>query len=237
MGYTKYIGLVAILLLLGFGAYQYTLVQGLEQQVASLQMEVSAAPVAQPAEPQDLTRLVERLMPAVVTIRTDASTGSGVFVNSSGYVITNNHVIEGMKSGKVYLYNDEAYNFKVVAKDTVRDLALLKVSANRQFPTLQFEDSSNLKLGMRAIALGSPGGMDFSVTEGIVSGLNRPKVNGVKFVQLDMAINPGNSGGPLVNEEGRIIGINTLKSNKYENMGFALPSNTVKEFLDKNMPK
>jgi serine protease Do len=237
----KYIGALvfAVLLLTGFGVFQYNAIQGLEQQVASLQSEVYAAPVMQVAEPQDedLSILVERLMPAVVTIKTDAATGSGVFVDTNGYVITNNHVLKDMHTGKVYLYNDESYGFKVIARDEKNDLALLKLNTDRKFPTLAFDDPANVKLGMKAIALGSPGGMDFSVATGIVSGLNRTKANGVKFVQIDMAINPGNSGGPLVNEQGLIIGINTLKSTKYESMGFALPTNTVKDFVDREIAR
>jgi serine protease Do len=162
------------------------------------------------------------------------STGSGVIYSEDGYIITNNHVVEGADKVRVQLYDGTEYDATVIGTDEQSDLAVIKIEATG-LTAAEFGDSDDLVVGEMAVAIGNPGGADFvnSVTQGIISGLNRNvEVSEGQFmtlVQTDAAINPGNSGGALCNGEGQVIGINTIKisSNDFEGMGFAIPSNTV----------
>lgn len=163
-----------------------------------------------------------------------SGTGSGVIYSKDGYIITNNHVVEGADKVRVQLYDGKEYDAKVIGTDSQSDLAVIKIDAKDLTPA-EFDDSGNIVVGETAIAIGNPGGADFvnSVTKGIISGVNRSvQVASGQFmtlVQTDAAINPGNSGGALCNTKGKVIGINTIKmaQSGYEGMGFAIPSNTV----------
>lgn len=163
-----------------------------------------------------------------------SGTGSGVIYSKDGYIITNNHVVEGADKVRVQLYDGKEYDAKVIGTDSQSDLAVIKIDAKDLTPA-EFDDSDNIVVGETAIAIGNPGGADFvnSVTKGIISGVNRSvQVASGQFmtlVQTDAAINPGNSGGALCNTKGKVIGINTIKmaQSGYEGMGFAIPSNTV----------
>ena len=162
------------------------------------------------------------------------STGSGVIYSEDGYIITNNHVVEGADKVRVQLYDGTEYDAEVVGTDSQSDLAVIKIDANGLTPA-DFGNSGDIVVGETAIAIGNPGGADFvnSVTQGIISGVNRNvEVSSGQYmtlVQTDAAINPGNSGGALCNANGEVIGINTIKisSSNFEGMGFAIPSNTV----------
>ena len=177
-----------------------------------------------------------------------SSEGSGVIYSADGYIITNYHVIEDTSSSipsnatkeiEVYLNNsDEAYKAQVVGYNQSCDLAVLKIEATGLTP-IEFANSDDIKVGETAVAIGSPGGIDFmnSVSSGVVSGINRSitieNIGTLTLIQTDAAINPGNSGGALVNSEGKLIGINNVKiaDSDYEGMGFAIPSNTVAEVV------
>lgn len=162
-----------------------------------------------------------------------SSFGSGVLISADGYIITNSHVVEGMSSGEVLTHNGKTHKIKIAATNRAADIALLKIDV-ANYPYLDLGDSDLAKAGERVLALGSPMELDFTVTEGIVSAVNR-KVQGYPnpVIQTDVPINSGNSGGPLVNKKGEVIGINTFKITGAESLGFAIPSNKVKEVLKK----
>ena len=167
--------------------------------------------------------------------------GSGVIISPDGYIVTNNHVVEGATQIRVTLNDRRVLNAKVVGTDKLTDLAVIKVNAS-DLPTVAIGDSTKLQPGQTVLAFGSPFGyFQFSVTRGIVSAVNRPnpyaddarKPGG--FIQTDAAINPGNSGGPLVNSHGELVGINTFiisNSGSFAGAGFAIPSQIVKATAD-----
>jgi serine protease Do len=159
--------------------------------------------------------------------------GSGVIISPDGYIVTNDHVVDGAKDIKVTLHDRRVLNGRVVGVDKLTDLAVVKVNAH-DLPAISWGDSSKLEPGETVLAFGSPFGyFQFSVTRGIVSAVNRPnpysddarKPGG--YIQTDAAINPGNSGGPLVNAHGQLVGINTFiisNSGSFAGAGFAIPS-------------
>ena len=173
------------------------------------------------------------------------SLGSGFIIESDGYILTNNHVVDGAEKIMVRLSNREEYEAELVGTDPRSDLALLKVSADKRLPALIMGDSDELEVGEWVLAIGSPFGFDYSVTAGIVSAkgrsLSNPQTgNYVPFIQTDVAINPGNSGGPLFNLDGEVVGINSqIYSNSGGFMGvsFAIPiemaMDVVKQLKDK----
>jgi Do/DeqQ family serine protease len=163
------------------------------------------------------------------------SLGSGVIVDASGLIVTNNHVIEGADEVKVSLADKREFEATLVLKDPRTDLAILRVKDGRvRFPVLDFADSDALQVGDVVLAIGNPFGVGQTVTHGIVSALARTQV-GVSdyqfFIQTDAAINPGNSGGALVDMTGKLVGINTAifsRSGGSQGVGFAIPANMVK---------
>jgi putative serine protease PepD len=173
------------------------------------------------------------------------ATGSGFVVSKDGLIVTNDHVVDGASQVQVKIgTSDKAQDATVVGADPSRDLALLKVDGN-DLPTLSLGDSSSVSVGDPTYAIGNPFGLDHTLTTGIVSALQRnlqapdgAKISGA--IQTDAALNPGNSGGPLLDADGKVIGVNsqiqTGSSNGAEGgnvgIGFAIPSNTVKSFID-----
>jgi len=177
---------------------------------------------------------------------TQAGTGSGAVYKvdgDTGYIFTNQHVIQGSDQIQVRFADGTTADAEVVGSDSWTDLAVLSVDAQHVNQVAEFGDSSSLTLGEPAIAIGSPLGQQQSVTSGVVSGLNRSvpvdtNMDGqydweMSAIQTDAAINPGNSGGPLINIQGQVIGINTLKvsSSTVEGMGFAIPSNEAQNII------
>ncbi|WML36320.1 trypsin-like peptidase domain-containing protein [Clostridium sp. OS1-26] len=194
-----------------------------------------------------ITKVAEVVSPAVVGISNkaegffglqDAGSGSGIIFDPSGYIVTNNHVIEGATKITIKLSSGKVLNATLVGADPRSDLAVIKVDA-QNLPVAKFGDSSKVKVGDIAIAIGNPLGEEFSgsVTAGIISALNRKIQYGgaiYKVLQTDAAINPGNSGGPLCNEAGEVIGINSLKIGaeaNAEGMGFAIGINEAKDII------
>lgn len=165
-------------------------------------------------------------------------TGSGIIIDRQGHIVTNNHVVEGANDIIIILHDGKELEATLVGRDPQTDLAVLKVNPANLIAA-DLGDSSKLEVGELAVAIGSPMGTEYagSVTSGIISGLNR-KVsvgdNSIKLIQTDAAINPGNSGGALVNSEGKVIGINTIKfaDTKVEGMGFAIPINEAKPIVE-----
>lgn len=166
----------------------------------------------------------------------ERSLGSGVIVDSKGYILTNRHVVEKADRVRVRLQDDPPgvqHEAKVIGVDEETDLAVIKIDVNRALPAAKLGNSDSMEVGDWVLAVGSPFGLTETVTAGIVSAKGRnivPTHQFQSFIQTDAAINPGNSGGPLVNLQGQVIGINTAiltDSNQSAGVGFALPSNTV----------
>jgi len=176
------------------------------------------------------------------TEKREVGGGSGFFISSDGYIVTNKHVVDDDKAEYTVLTNDgKKYDAKILAKDSTLDVAILKVKGSG-FPYLTFDDSDKLKPGQTVIAIGNAlGQFRNSVSVGVVSGLSRSIVAGDMFgkseqlegvIQTDAAINPGNSGGPLLDIAGNVVGVNVAVSRGAENIGFALTSNTVKNIVN-----
>src|SRR3954468_15287363 len=166
----------------------------------------------------------------------ERSLGSGVIVDSKGYILTNRHVVEKADRIRVKLQDDAPgtlHDAKVIGTDQETDLAVIKIDSSKGLPTAKLGNSDSMQVGDWVLAIGSPFGLQETVTAGIVSAKGRnivPNRQFQSFIQTDAAINPGNSGGPLVNMEGEVIGINTAiltETSSYAGVGFALPSNTV----------
>ncbi len=153
------------------------------------------------------------------------SVGSGFIIDKSGYVVTNNHVIENADKIVVKLDDDNEFDAKIVGRDPNTDLALLKVEAGKDLPFIILGDSEKLKIGQWVVAIGSPFGLERTVTAGIVSAKGRVIGSGPydDFIQTDASINPGNSGGPLLNMDGEVVGINTAIIASATGIGFAIP--------------
>ncbi len=170
--------------------------------------------------------------------REQRSLGSGFVISADGYIVTNNHVIEGADKVKVNFQSgknsDKSYDAEVIGADTETDLALLKVDAGSSLPALAFGDSDALKVGQWVMAIGNPFGLDHTVTAGIVSAKGRTIGAGPydNFIQTDASINPGNSGGPLLNLDGEVIGINTAIIASGQGIGFAIPSKLARQVID-----
>ncbi len=226
--------------------------------------ELKRVEIVQTAE-SAVTSVAEKVGPSVVGIRisyqnindlfgvqSDGGEGSGIIISTDGYILTNHHVIERaiddrtrkVQAGakiQVYLPNkiDKPYDAEIKGYDSKTDLAVIKINENN-LNAIEFGDSSNLKIGEPAIAIGNPGGLEYmgSVTQGVISGLNRTVQleNGkkIRLIQTDAAINPGNSGGALVNIKGELIGVNTVKmvATGFEGLGFAIPVDDAKSIAE-----
>ncbi|MBF0426504.1 MAG: DegQ family serine endoprotease [Magnetococcales bacterium] len=165
------------------------------------------------------------------------SLGSGVIINSSGFILTNNHVVENASEILVRLSTDEEFNAEVVGRDAKTDLALIRIKAPHPLPEAALGDSDKSEVGSWVLAIGNPFGLEATVTVGIISAKGRVIGTGPydDFIQTDAAINPGNSGGPLFNLDGQVIGINTAifsRSGGNMGIGFAIPVNLAKQIVD-----
>ncbi len=164
-------------------------------------------------------------------------TGSGVIISEDGYIVTNNHVIDGANDLEVTLNNNKTYKAKLIGTDSKMDVALLKIEANEKLPFIVFGDSEGINIGEWVLAVGNPYNLNSTVTAGIISAKARDLSNeGIQsFIQTDAAVNPGNSGGALVNTRGELIGINTMISSptgSYTGYSFAIPSNITRKIIE-----
>ncbi|MEM8883825.1 MAG: trypsin-like peptidase domain-containing protein [Planctomycetota bacterium] len=182
---------------------------------------------------------VTRTEGGVVMIRTPQAIGSGFIISPDGYVVTNDHVIQGDTKVWVVLFERgkdgaierrKASNVKIVAINAYYDLALLKIEDEKPLPFVYVGDSRSLKAGQPVYAIGNPLGLERTVSEGIVSTLNRA-IEGLPHLQTTTAVNPGNSGGPLFDLQGRVIGVVNLKIGGAESLNFAIPSERLVSFL------
>jgi serine protease Do len=172
--------------------------------------------------------------------RMEHGLGSGVIISPDGYIVTNNHVIDGAVDIRVTMSNREVLSAKLVGADPLTDLAVIKVNGTN-LPSVPWGNSASLRAGQTVLAFGNPYGFRFTVTRGIISALNRPNPDASdrrkpgEFIQTDAAINPGNSGGALVDARGELIGINTFlisSSGSFSGMGFAIPAQIVQPTVE-----
>jgi serine protease Do len=179
-------------------------------------------------------------MPSQPQNRIEHGLGSGVIISPDGYIVTNNHVIEGAVDIRVTMSNRDVLPAKLVGADPLTDLAVIKVNGTN-LPSVPFGNSASLHPGQTVLAFGNPYGYRFTVTRGIISALNRPNPDASdrrkpgEFIQTDAAINPGNSGGALVDARGELIGINTFlisSSGSFSGMGFAIPTQIVQPTVE-----
>ncbi|MCH8157073.1 MAG: trypsin-like peptidase domain-containing protein [Nitrospinae bacterium] len=199
-----------------------------------------------------LVSLADRVRPAVVSLSPyvppspsvrrqgensgrSANAGAGVIIDGvKGLMVTNHHVVRGSGRVTVTLFDGVELVGTVLGTDEDTDLAVVKIETDRILVSAEFADSSQLKIGQLAVAVGNPYGLNDTMTFGIISGLNRENINLSRyedFIQTDASINPGNSGGPLLNIQGKVIGINTAIINYAQSIGFAIPSNIVRKVV------
>jgi serine protease Do len=220
----------------------------------SVAQRVTPAVVSVSAErttrPQDMRNRIRQLPPEFQQFfdqpqqpRTQEAQGSGFIVTKDGYILTNNHVVEGADEVKVALLDHRSFKARVIGHDAQTDVAVLKIDAG-DLPTVALGDDSKTRVGEWALAIGNPFGLDFTVTAGIISAkgrstelrsLNSDKYAIQDFIQTDAAINPGNSGGPLVNIRGEVVGINSAiasETGSYTGYGFAIPITLAKTVMD-----
>jgi len=211
--------------------------------------QVPAVPAPAPAagltpDESVVINVVKRVRPSVVNIDTEAQVqtmfgvfpqqgaGSGVIVRPDGYILTNNHVVQGAQTIKVTLLSGKVLPGKVVGTDPIADLAVIKVSSPEPLPAAQLGSSRDLQVGQLAIAIGNPFGLGSTVTTGVISALNRniqlPNLIVENLIQTSALINPGNSGGALVDSAGQVVGINTAIIPNAQGIGFAIPSDLAR---------
>jgi S1-C subfamily serine protease len=186
----------------------------LQDQVSEVKADTSA----------DFSGIIEREIPGIVNIKTNAAQGTGFLITEDGYLVTNAHVLTKARYANVYTYEGDKHSSQLVGYNLDMDIALLKIQGD--FKELEFGDSEDVKLGEKVIAIGNPLGLSFTTTEGIISARDREGINDLPYYfQTDVSLNPGNSGGPLINTKGEVIGINNFKISGAESLGFALASN------------
>jgi putative serine protease PepD len=217
---------------------------------------VSSSPIAKTAgsSTSDVSGIAAQVLPSVVqvnvTVAQGAGIGSGVVLTADGRILTNNHVISGAQQISVTTNDGKSYDATVVGADPAADLAVLKLSGASGLTPATFGDSSSVKVGDQVVAIGSPEGLQGTVTSGIVSALDRTvnvpgetrRSTGVSYqaIQTDASINPGNSGGPLINSAGQVIGINSAifspttgtQQAGSVGIGFSIPSNQAQQIAN-----
>lgn len=180
---------------------------------------------------EDFSGIIEGAVKSVVTIMTDIGQGTGFIISDDGYVVTNAHVLVGGKKVSAITFDQQVLNADFLGYDGNLDVALLKISGN--YNSLELANSNNVQVGEKVVAIGNPLGLQFSVSQGIISGVHRPGVSGkMAYIQTDAALNPGNSGGPLINQQGEVVGINNFKISEGESLGFALESNYLEDVIN-----
>ena len=180
---------------------------------------------------EDFSGIIEDSISSVVTIRTDIGQGTGFIINKEGYIVTNAHILEGGRIIQAITSEQEIIDATFIGYDINFDIALLKIPGN--YKAFKLGNSDEIQIGEKVIAIGNPLGLQFSVSEGIISAIHRLGINNINaYIQTDAALNPGNSGGPLINKQGEVIGINNFKIIDSESLGFALESNYIEEIVN-----
>ncbi len=194
-------------------------------------------------EEQVNMKVYDNVSPTIVAVDVDidegVSSGTGCIIDSGGTILTSNHVIEGHKKIKVTLSNGEKYEGQLISANKGKEeFALIKINTKKRLPVIRLGDSSKIRVGQKVLAIGNPFGFNSTLTEGIVSRIDREK----NKIQTDAAINPGCSGGPLLNLDGEVIGISQSIYNPDNNksnigIGFAIPINIAKNFIAESSKK
>jgi S1-C subfamily serine protease len=186
----------------------------------------------------DFSGIIENAVKSVVTVKTDTGQGTGFLITNDGYIVTNAHVLADARGYlanniKAVTYDQQELSATYIGYSAQLDIAIIKISGS-DYSKVNFANSDNLQIGQKVIAIGNPLGLQFSVSEGIISAINRPGSNDIDaYIQTDAALNPGNSGGPLIDTQGKVVGINNFKISGSENIGFALESNYIIEIVNK----
>ncbi len=244
-----------ILLIVGGGIYAYTATQQSHQSSASSLTASHDGNIATTQEENSIASAAEKIAPSVVSIVTESQVrsfygttaqegaGTGIIVSNDGYIMTNNHVVNGATNVLVVDSTGETYEkVAIVGRDPLNDIAFLKINSRKtDFKAAELGNSSSLRIGQQVVAVGNAlGQYSNTVTSGIVSGTGRPVTaqseggeteSLTDLIQTDASINPGNSGGPLVNMSGQVIGINTAIAAEANGIGFAIPINATKGVL------
>lgn len=205
----------------------------LQSQLSDVMMETQdlSEQVGSLRTGSDFSAVIEEAIQAVVSVRTNAGQGSGVIFHPDGYVMTNQHVLQGASQVALIDSDSNVYRAELVGIAEDADLAVLKMISNRDFEFLQWE--KDVQVGERVVALGNPLGLSFTATEGIISATSRQiDYSSVRYIQTDVPINPGNSGGPLINTEGSVVGITTVKLTGSEGLGFAIPAGVAEDVAE-----
>ena len=216
-------------------AIALSLISAILVSIPSFSKAASAAPIDFDTDEKITMEVYRSANPAVVTIKTTTSTGSGSIISADGLVITNEHVIRDAKNGLVRIINTEGktYNGQVLTIDRKNDLALVRITSSDRFPTITVADRENILVGQKVFAIGSPFGLSGTLTTGILS---RFAIDG--DLQTDARLNPGNSGGPLLNSRGEMIGVNKsiLSPDGRSNtgIGFATSAPIAKQFITRS---
>lgn len=210
--------------------------QSLKQEIGGFKTEIGSFKTEfaelKASAGEDFSGIIENSIASVVTIKTDVSQGTGFIITNDGYIVTNYHVIANAKQAGIFTYDKEMHQTSLIGFNKILDLALLKIDG--VYEGLELGDSNKIQPGEKVIAIGNPLGLQFSVSQGIISAIHRIGDNGIEaYIQTDAALNPGNSGGPLINKNGKVIGINNFKLGGGENLGFALEANYIEEAVNK----
>ncbi len=233
--------LIALLIAAAVGVWS---VQAQDSETARVATLPAGAAYQPRAEEVNLAQMYQEVTPSVVYVsvatRFGGGTGSGFVIDEEGHIVTNNHVVENAQYISVTFVDGTILKAELIGRDPDADLAVIKVDpAKAPLKPVTFADSSEAFVGQQVYAIGNPFGQEFTLTQGIVSALDRSLQNENSFsipelIQTDAAINPGNSGGPLLDADGRVIGVNTAimsESRSASGVGFAIPSNTVRRIV------
>jgi len=180
----------------------------------------------------DMQEAIDRISDCVISVQAGDGVGAGVVVNAEGYAVTCAHVVAEAGQATVTLADGSEVGAAVEASDAERDLALLKLE-RQNLPAARFAASGSMQPGAAVAAVGSPLGLEGSVTSGVVSAVER-EIDGKQYLQIDAALNLGSSGGPVINEKGQIVGLATKTAEEAQNVGFAIPAEDVISFLQDN---
>ncbi|MEK6913224.1 MAG: trypsin-like peptidase domain-containing protein [Nanoarchaeota archaeon] len=201
----------------------------LDTQLGSLDKELTNLKASASS---DFSGIIESVIKSVVTIKTNIAQGSGFIIANGGYVVTNAHVMEGATAAQITTYDGKNHQVTKIGEDTTMDIILLKISDTSYNP-LDLGNSNDVQIGEKVIAIGNPLGLQFSVSEGIVSAVHRQGENQLNvYIQTDASLNSGNSGGPLIDTNGRVVGLNNFKISGGESLGFALESNSIRSTIN-----
>jgi serine protease Do len=215
-----------------FGDAATAALRGDAHATSAVSSNSTATATAVPTPEETVIAVTKRATPAVVSIRSQSGSGSGVIIKEDGVILTNAHVVDNARTVAVGLASGEELTGQVLGRDRTIDIAVVRVG-RRNLEPAPLGDSDQIQVGQWAIAIGNPVGFERTVTVGVISAMDRSLGQGYdELIQTDAAINPGNSGGPLLDSSGRVIGINTAMLRNATGIGFAVPINLARDVAD-----